>query len=216
MLIRKRPNRGEVIIEATIVIPLCLAILFAVIEIGMVLYRQTQITVAANETAYNIAMVYRNANLEPMTGFTTSNEVVDIRPYRYFLWKKDELDRRNKEKAEWYASSLVQMGAISGGDSYPVVRVSVDEGSLSNLRRRINVVVTDTYKIPGGDILKIFGVEPTITIEAKASSDCVDMIDYMNTVGYLMHLEKTLTKDTFLSSVAEMCETWSKVISSED
>lgn len=212
----KRQSSGEVIIEAAIIMPLCLALLFVMIVIGQVLYRQMMVTVAANEAAYNVAMVYRDLNRDPMMGYTSTNEVALQKPYRYFFWNKSRYEGTNRAKAEWYATSIIVGSSLYSGEAMPDVNVRIDEGSLFNLRRRIVVDISEDYRLPAGGFLQVFGVDSTIQITASASADCVDMIDYMNSVSYFRELEEMLEEDTVLSDAIQMIKDWAEVISGED
>lgn len=204
-------EKGSITIEATLVTVTCLAALFIMIGIGMVLYRQSLVTAVANQTASDMAMIYPYLDRDPNTGFTAQYDFDDADSlYRYFLWKAEHFKSENEDKAQWYANALLEQGALSIMTAPVDVAVSVTAGNA--LRRNITVTITDIYEIPFAGIFEMFGLPEEIEITAAATAECVDMIDYMNTTNFLNYVMDKATPFSDLISAVDKWITWAKKI----
>lgn len=207
-----KSEKGSVTIEATLVITLCLAALFTMIALGMVLYRQSLVSAVANQTASDVAMIYPYLDKDPNTGFTGQYDFdASDSLYRYFLWKSEKYKSGNIDKAEWYANALLEQASLSRPAVYPAqVEVRITAGNA--LRRKITVEITDTYRLPIGRILEMLGLPGEIEITAAATAECVDMIDYMDTTNFLNYVVDKATPFSDLISAVDKWITWAKKV----
>lgn len=207
-------EKGSITIEATLVTVTCLAALFIMIGFGMVLYRQSLVTAAANQAASDVAMIYPYIDRDPNTGFTGPYDFDDPGAlYRYFLWKAGRVKSENIDKAQWYANALLAQGSLGAMTTPAEVTVDITAGGA--LRRKITVTVTDIYEIPASDIFKMFGLPGEIEITAAATAQCVDMIDYMDTTNLLNYVVDKATPFSDLVSAVDKWITWAKKVLSE-
>lgn len=207
-----RKEKGSVTIEATLVVTTCLFAVFIMIGFGMVLYRQSLVTAVANQTASDIAMIYPYLDRDPNTGFAGQYDFEEVDSlYRYFVWKSGNYKSGNVDKAKWYANALLKQGSLSAYDtSSVVVDVKITAGNA--LRRNIIVSVKDTYKVPFTGVFEIFGMSGRVEINATASAECVDMIDYMDTTNLLNYVVDKATPFSDLISAVDKWITFGKKV----
>lgn len=195
----KKDNDGSIVIEATLVLSTCMFLLFLMISIGMILYRQALVTATANQTASDIAMIYPYLSKEPATGFTAEYDFDSASElYRYMLGLADAHKTENKDKAEWYANALLKKGSLSDSQNGPAqVDVRIEGGNA--LRRDITVKITETYPLPVAGLFQLFGLPGELEITAVGAAECVDMIDFMDTVNFFNAAVDQVTpmEDTF-------------------
>lgn len=186
-------EKGEIMLEALIVYTVTIFLLFLILAIFSVLFQRWNIQTIANESATRIAQTYKLAEADESTGYVTEQQILNVREYRY-LWNDSELKNAATQKITDYAKLRLSKTTFTKDVTEPQIEVNVTSDSLA--RRHIDVTITGEYAVPFGEALSYFGFESTITYEVTAYADCVDIIDYVNTVDYVA----TQTSQTFDSN----------------
>lgn len=181
---KKQNDQGAIMLEALIVYPITLFLLFFILAIFSVLYQQWNLQTIANDAAARMAQTYRLNDADEITGEVTKSQLTSVGIYRYagnLITKKMEtsIDDRVSEYAGW----RLERTTFTKDVTEPKITAVVHPDSLG--RRHLEVTVTGEYTVPFGEALAYFGFDSIITYEAKAYADCVDMIDYINFVNYV-------------------------------
>ena len=212
----KRKNEsGEVVIEATIVVTICVFMVFMLISIGMYLYHASLVRIVVNKTASDIALVYPYLDKEPMYGYTNYYDYMDNSPYRSFgVFTSYKFNKRNEEKATWYAYGLLEDMSLSA-DEFKDASVEVYiTGSESAGKQRIRVYITDPYHIPlGGKLMGMVGLPETVEITASASADVFDISDQAGIYNFLVKMTNKLGESIYGDFVAGITK-WLQFINS--
>lgn len=182
-------------LEALIVYPITLFLLFFILCLFSILFQRWNMQVIANETAMRIAQTYKLTEADVMTGEITADEIVEVKPFRYFLGNKEELKNSAAQKATQYATTRLLATTYTKFVDGPKIDVNVVSDALA--RRHIEVTVKGTYSVPFGEALSYFGFGSTIEYETKGYADCIDLIDYINTTKYISTQSKKLTDNSF-------------------
>ena len=145
---------GEVMLEGLIVYTITVFLLFFLLAIFSVLFQAWNVQTIANETAAKAAATYKLAD----------SDLAD--PYVSFEYSQDRLQKTT------YTKAVTQ----------PEVVVQVKEDTLA--RRHIEVTITGEYTVPFGEALSYFGFDSIAHYETTASAECLDLIDYIDTVDF--------------------------------
>lgn len=172
-------------------------LLFMILAVFSVLYQQWNVQTIANESAMRVAQTYKYTEADPMTGFVSSDQVSEVRPYRY-LWSADEAETEAREKIVDYASERLRKTTFAKSASDPVISVSEEHDALS--RRHLKVSITGTYQVPFGEALSFFGLGGMTTYSVTSYAECLDLSDYLTTTSFVG--EKANLSD-FDSSILE-------------
>ena len=93
-------EKGEVMVEASLVMTVVIVVIVTLAYLGLIMYHQTLITSTANQTASNIAQVYSNSGKDPVTGYidvsNLDNDGMVIK------MKNQAYSNVITKKAEWY------------------------------------------------------------------------------------------------------------------
>lgn len=182
---KNKKESGEIVIEATIVVTICILMIFLLISIGMYLYHAALVRVAANKTASDIALVYPYLDKEPAYGYTNYADYMNNHPYRNFSVLSDSFEEENRKKAEWYAYGLLETMSLRENE-FRDAQVIIEIENHGTGGCTIKVFITDYYELPmGGSFLGMAGLPESIAVTASASADSFDILDQAGTYNFL-------------------------------
>lgn len=182
-------TRGAIMLEALIVYPITIFLLFFILATFSVLFQRWNIQTIANEAVGRMAQTYRLPQADESSGFVTEEQIVDVGAYRYAgnLFTKN-MEKSIKDRIANYASWRLAQTTYTKSVTAPECEVEVHSDALG--RRHLKLTITGEYSVPFGEILTFFGFGGTITYSTTAYADCVDIIDYINLVDYVDYQTK--------------------------
>ncbi len=174
---KKSNERGEVVIEASIVVTLVVILISIMVYLGLVMYQRTLVTVMANQTASNIAQVYSNNLKDPFTGYINSEHMYQTVTFN--TMKTDAYRDVIKQKAAAFASYRLASSSILTSEGTTVdIDIITKPGEI--LKCQVVVTVTDTFDIP---LLGAMGIDnDSLKFSAMGRADCIDILEYVNGV----------------------------------
>lgn len=178
---RFKNEKGEVMIESLIVYSITIFLLFFILAVFSVLFQRWNIQTVANESATRVAQTYKLSKADTLTGEVTKDQITGVREYRY-IFKNSELKNAAQKKIADYAKDRLAKTTYTKNVTDPKVDVVVKSDALS--RRHIEVTIKGEYSVPFGDALSYFGFDSTTKYTTVAYAECIDMIDYVNTVDF--------------------------------
>lgn len=197
--VTKKIDKGELTVEATIVMIAVMCMVFFIMNIGFEVYHMQMASSEANRAASDVAAIYGQSYKEPFIGYMKRDYFKEIDPYRYWGNKQKQ---KNIEKARWYTCYFLSTGEMgrekntiySNGDGkpaytdernsltgtgyYPNVKVDVDENSIG--QREIVVHVELTYPVLTLNPLVAFKFDPYYTVEGIGKAVCLDPLHDLN------------------------------------
>lgn len=179
---KKKQEAGEVMLEGILVYSITIMLLFLLLAIFSVLFQVWNVQIIANETAARVAQTYRLVDADVVTGYVTEEQIVEVPQYRYLFGNDEELENAAEIKVYGYANERLLKTTYAKRVSEPVIAVDVIQDALA--RRHIEVRIEAEYAVPFGEVLSFLGVDSTNTYDAIAYAECVDLVDYINTVDY--------------------------------
>lgn len=165
--------RGEVVVEASIIVTLVAIFITIMLYLGMIMYQRTLVSVMANQTASNIAQVYSNSLKDPFTGYVDADRV--YQSVTYSNMKNDAYLDILEQKANIFAQYRLKSSKIlSTGNTAVDVEIVKKPNEL--LKSQIVVTVRDKFSVP---LVGMFGTDGTIEFTASGRADCVDILEYL-------------------------------------
>ena len=172
---------GEVMLEGLIVYTITVFLLFFLLAIFSVLFQAWNVQTIANETAAKAAATYKLADSDLADPYVSVDQITGISRFRYWFGD-DSLEREAETKSFEYSQDRLQKTTYTKAVTQPEVAVQVKEDTLA--RRHIEVTVTGEYTVPFGEALSYFGFDSIAHYETTASAECLDLIDYIDTVDF--------------------------------
>ncbi|MDR2088613.1 MAG: hypothetical protein LBP73_04580 [Clostridiales Family XIII bacterium] len=182
-ILEARYSRGEVMIEGMLVMIITIFMLLFLIAMFSFLFFRWSLQTAANDIAARFAQSYSylayGGDVSLDSGKPASTNALDIDPYRYFFNKPPEL-----EEAETYANERLKKSAAGFALGDPNVEIEPVSDFLG--RRHIEVRISGRFRVLMQDVfaVEILNLERTFDYEVCGYADCVDLLDYLNTVAY--------------------------------
>lgn len=172
---------GEVMLEGLIVHTITVFLLFFLLAIFSVLFQAWNVQTIANETAAKAAATYKLADSDLADPYVSVDQITGISRFRYWFGD-DSLEREAETKSFEYSQDRLQKTTYTKAVTQPEVAVQVKEDTLA--RRHIEVTITGEYTVPFGEALSYFGFDSIAHYETTASAECLDLIDYIDTVDF--------------------------------
>lgn len=172
---------GEVMLEGLIVYTITVFLLFFLLAIFSVLFQAWNVQTIANETAAKAAATYKLADSDLADPYVSVDQITGISRFRYWFGD-DSLEREAETKSFEYSQDCLQKTTYTKAVTQPEVAVQVKEDTLA--RRHIEVTITGEYTVPFGEALSYFGFDSIAHYETTASAECLDLIDYIDTVDF--------------------------------
>ncbi len=194
-------ENGNVIIEASIVMTITVVMVAVLINLGFTIYSRNVMRTIAYDTAVDVANVYANASRDPMYGYIEASNLKQTELYRgltnLFTSTYDEVAER---KAKWYGLYSLKRKSLTEFEASDI-EVSVVRKPGTLIQRQIVVTITTEFSAP---LATIWGGDNKSEYAVQGRADCLDLIDYFNTIG--------LVKDEIISRVDKFLDHFDKII----
>ncbi len=178
----KNNSDGAIMLESLIVVTMTVFLLFFVLASFSTMFQRFNIQIIANETAGRLAQTYEYAlKADSISGNISLEDAANVDPYRYF--KGEELLSATRRKANEYATGRLKKTTFTKDVTEPAVTAEVIPDSLG--RRHLEVKIKGSYNVPFSDILGYFGFAEINDYTTVAYAECIDLSNYIHTVGYV-------------------------------
>ncbi|MBD5544097.1 MAG: hypothetical protein HDR01_07650 [Lachnospiraceae bacterium] len=205
-------QKGEIQIEAIVVVVIVIYVIFFLMNIGILVYQQENVTVTANQAAADVARTYAMPYSDPFLSYISLEYIKDRSPYRYWSFSnsKHNLDKQAKEKAKWYACYRLADSEYNQEQSGGYDNVSVEMGENDMGMRVLKVTISRKYSALILNPVKYFGLDPDYTVTAEGTAICYDAIHDMNMTAWYQELH---TKGSQLTAAGRAWDSFVKAIS---
>ena len=204
-----KQDKGEITIESMLVIIPTIFVMLFLLSLGFLLYQQWNLQVATDDAANKIAGSFSMLNASTSTGEIATEDYRKVDLYRNIdigaIGSKTKYQNRNKEKAKTYVLGRMNGTSFANTVGEPSVSCTVESNGFA--RKRIQLSVTATYKIPFGEGLELMGMDSERTCNATSAAECLDILDYVNAVTVA-----DVAPSYFEFSTLEAIDSWKKVL----
>ncbi len=203
-----KSEKGSAAVEASIVVPIVIMIIFVMMYMGFIMYQQTVLTVVANETAASIGQIYSTNSKDPFIGFTTPQKLSDTIYYRTlqntlgnFINIHGSLDSEAATKSNWYAQYRIASSRLYKEAGDIKINTTFESTPGMVLQKTAVVTVEATYDLP---FIRFFGiVDSTVEVAAVGKAQCFDILDYGSTMSLASIMARDIV-DPFSEKVQEV------------
>lgn len=198
-----KDDKGEMIIEASIVFPLVLIIYGILMFLALLMYQRVTLTAVANNTACCVSANYGYSDKDPFMSFIDKDQLNNRKMlYREIFGTRDKLDSPIERQAEWFGYYLLSKSRLLKVKNVDV-KASVKTKQGKTMQKDLIVNITESYHIP---IVSIFGINDKVEFCVTASAECIDPISYINTTDFLWELVKKVTETPEIKLINQMID----------
>jgi len=178
-------QKGSIVIEAALIIPLIVLSIVAVMYIALLLYSHAYMQGTANWTVERGAAMWNNKNKHFETG---KIEVHELNANGLYWRLADNSANEKIESIISYTKNKYKISNLLTGSNR---QIKVDFKDYVIYRK----LVTDTqaeYTLPLGNILEIFGMSKNYTIKAQAQASIDDPAEFVRNIDFILYLKKQI------------------------
>lgn len=212
-----KSEQGETVVEASLVFPVVLFVIFFLIYVGFIMYQQTILTVIANDTAASIGQVYATPARDPFVGYTDTTALANTKLYRSIYDAVDgalnggqsEVESDNQEKGNWFARYRLISHRLFKESGDMKVNVTFENRPDSLFQKVVVVELETTYSVP---IVRLLGIQnDTIRYTAEGRATTYDILDTASTASLVSMVVNDVTAP-LASQLNELYETIMKFV----
>lgn len=183
-----RHNKGSITVEASIIVPIVILSISAVIYMGLLLYQRALLQSAAEMAAEAGAAAWASGVSQIDTGKPRTDSFEKIKLYR----RLSDGDREARlECVKSYALSMASRNELLHPTESAAEAVIKDYAVC----RKLEVKIAKYYSMPLGNFLRLFGGNGIIEMRVKATSSVDEPAELIRTTDFILDIEKKLEKN---------------------
>ncbi|HOQ01203.1 MAG TPA: pilus assembly protein [Acetivibrio clariflavus] len=189
-----KSKRGSTTVEAALIFPIVFLSIITLVYITIFLYEQAYLKSLADRAVERGAAIWKNPESDMYISLVKLEHFKDNDLY----WKVfDYKEESKKKKVENYiGNSLKQYSIFQSGDKKnPKNNVDIQfDVEVKNylVYKKLTVTVKKNIKLPVGNILNIFGLENTVSIQAKSEALINDPAEFIRNTDFAIDLVKRI------------------------
>lgn len=194
---RKPWQKGGMVVEAAIVVPVVVLSLIAVIYMALILYQRAYLQSLADKTAKQAALMWNDSAKDFETGRPGPPDADgDGLYWRIFDRKKEDKVRKILE----YADENSESRSLFKGRG---IRTYVEVVDYA-VYKKLVVTVEDSYQIPIGKLLSIFGMGDSLSIKVTSEAVLNEPAEFIRNTDFIFDIERELEhKNPGIGNLAE-------------
>ncbi|MCX7749699.1 MAG: pilus assembly protein [Clostridia bacterium] len=213
MTISKRMSnrKGSMIVEASLVIPIVLAAVFALLYFSLLLYHAAYLQSVADKACERGAVVWTNYAKDMGTGGLRKEEL----QYDHLYWRVFGIGTEEKQKkVEAYVESklddYIYLQSLHKGQGLKRTHVAYENYFFY---KKLVVTIDESYKIPIGGLLNIFGINDGFKVQVRSEAVINEPVEFIRNTDFLLDVEKELENKypTLKNSVDKIREVMANV-----
>jgi hypothetical protein len=178
-------QKGSIVIEAVLIIPLIILSIVAIIYIALLLYSHAYIEGTANWAAERGAAMWNNKNKHFETG---KIEVHELNANGLYWRLSDNSANEKIENIISYTQKKDNKSNLLTGSNE---EIAVDFKDYI-IYKKIVANTQAEYTLPLGNLLEIFGMSKYYTIRAQAQASVDDSTEFVRNIDFILNLKKQL------------------------
>ncbi len=156
-------QRGSFTVEASIIFPFIILCIVTLMYVGALLYQQVYLQALANKAVQRGAIIWDNPSKDMYIGRVTKQSLSEGGLY----WRLLDSNKEKKiKKIEAYIDRQLNTFSILESSDYSV---NVEAHDYV-VYKKLKVSIANTYKIPVGQLLRMFGMSDLFTITVMSES----------------------------------------------
>ena len=201
-------EKGEVVVEASIVLTITIVFITVLIYLGFFIYQYTNLQVVANHTATSVAQVYASECKDPIYGYISESEFFKTDLYRNLtnIFTK-ALDETNKRKAEWLSIYRLKKGSMLKFDD-PQIEVDIEQKPGKIIQKQVVITIKQKMNLP---LSSLWGSNSDSYVTVVGRADCLDLLEYFNMVDTVNGLVDEVADLKIMDTIGKWIELYNSI-----
>lgn len=191
MFKRWENERGEVMLEASIILVSILTLCIGMLSLSFMFYQQALMNTVATETATSIAKNFKYTSKDIKTNTFNSSDSQEFQLFRLTLMN-EKIEDMHEDSAQDYAEWRVSKASLGLNPGEVKVKCEIENSSIG--RAYVKVTVSQETKFFLSGMLEYLGItDKEMKFEATAYAECTDLIGYTSMINFTQYISKNLT-----------------------
>lgn len=183
-------QRGEIMLEASIILVLVIIMLFAILSLTFFYYQEALMVTIATETASDIGKNYKFADIEIGDNDISLNDVEDAKMFR-MSFAKNKLKRLYETRAQTYGDWRLSLATLGFNTGDLQADCEIKYSGLGRAYVEVTVSQQTDFLFSGVlDMLNI--VDENQLFSASATAECADLMAYTSMVNFVEYASGVL------------------------
>lgn len=206
-----RKYKGSMTIEASLVMPLVFVVIAALIYIGIILYQKVYLQSLADFLAERTAATWSSSNKDILTGQRTADQSKDSLYTALYDYEKGTKMEKLQDFCDKYMDKYSILKSASTNKIKPEVTNYI-------FYKKVTVDINASYKVPGGGIFRIVGMNSgAIPINIKSESIVNDQVEFIRNTDFIIDTANKLaetngTANSILTGYDKLLEKLNKAV----
>lgn len=195
-------DEGNAVVEATLVVTICIFIIFIIIILGFVFYQENLLQSVVNKVANQVARTYSYERKDPVTGYISEDGLKDQGLVDSLYFFTDEVSgKKSRELSE--ANSLIKKyldrNRIIMAHEAKLPEIKIENSHTAWFQKEVIVSVEEEYYIP---FVRFLGVNNgTVKRSYIGKAECIDIIGAKSFHNMLKVVSKNLSSQDAVGSI---------------
>ncbi|TYQ16129.1 UNVERIFIED_CONTAM: TadE-like protein [Acetivibrio alkalicellulosi] len=177
-----KSKRGTTTIEASIIVPVVLLTVIALIYMCMLLYQKSHMQSVANYIAANGAAMWENGDKDLVMQLATIEQKNTTKPY----WRIFDIEKRKKEnKVNYYGNYYLKNNRLLAPTKEPEIKAELHNQIIY---KKLIITINCSYNIPMSGFLKVLGLKSEYVVEVKGESVINEPAEFIRNIDYLAEI----------------------------
>lgn len=173
----KQSNRGSIVVEAALIVPIVIITVIVVLYIMLIIFQTSLMQITANNIAERTAAIYYNNGASLISGKTSKENIASLGLYR--RWTSNSTLRESDFETA-ALNTLLQKSILKGSNSLDIKR----SGNI--ISQRITVFINCTYENPLGSLTTLWGLKNKISLRVKAEATIDDPVEFIRNSDFII------------------------------
>lgn len=201
----EKRNRGSLTVEAVLVIPIIIFVLFWLLNIAFILYQYAALQNIANQAVEAAQSGWDNTSKDISSGRLENSKQLDD---EWLYWNVADKDCTLKESSlkNWVMKRLQKdslMAIFAGEVKQGNVIIEINELSILSLRRTLEIRITDKRSTLFSPLRSMFGVELTDQVTVVSRGNLQDPAEFIRNLDWSADLYSEHLKNNPDGGLAE-------------
>ncbi|HHW48862.1 MAG TPA: hypothetical protein GXX14_09630 [Clostridiaceae bacterium] len=184
---RVSAQKGSITVEAAIVIPVVILSIVVVIYIVLIMYQKAYMQAVADDAASRGAAAWDKSASSLETIRVEKENLGD----RGLYWRIYDPEKTSRQKAveEYLDRKYGRYGILRESS-----RWSMAELKDYIIYKKLVVTMENSYRLPIGGLLSMFGIDGYFTIKAKSEAVVNEPVEFIRNIDFLIDMERKLER----------------------
>ncbi|MFZ5988444.1 MAG: TadE/TadG family type IV pilus assembly protein [Bacillota bacterium] len=183
-------KKGSITVEASLIVPVVILVVIVMVYMLMLMYQKAYIQSVANQSAENGAAMWNSPYKDIFMQQILKKNMKNTLPY----WRIFDGNKADKlDKVEEYAKYYVEKYSIVG-----FKRESEAFADLNDkiIYKKLVVVITHKYYLPGGNLLRQVGLNPEQTFVVKSEAVINEPSEFIRNTDFVVDVVREIDQAT--------------------